>query len=442
MAEKVLMIALSPTMEEGTIVRWNKKEGEKVEPGDLLCEVETDKATMEYESPSEGILLKVIVPEGASAKVADPIAIMGEKGEDISGLVAEVAASEPAQPAAAVPAAEGPPVGAPAAGAPELEQPVPTAQSPVSTPIETGRIKASPLARKMADERGVDLRRVRGTGPEGRIVKRDIETIQPEAVQPGAIQPGAVSLSLTDIPSPGEALVAMPAVIAERIPVSGKRKIIAQRLAESKFQAPHYYLRLSIAMDDVMAARAKLNARLKEKVSLNAFLIKFVAEALEKHGVVNASWNGDYILRFGTVDIGLAVAVPDGLITPVVRDCGGKGILAIENDLNALIPKAKEGKLLPEEYKGATFTITNLGSYGIEDFTAIINPPGSAILALGMIQKQQVVVTSKTGEDEVQIKSMMRACMSCDHRVVDGASGAAFLSDLKAMIENPIEVLY
>jgi len=435
MAEKVLMIALSPTMEEGTIVRWNKREGEKVEPGDLLCEVETDKATMEYESPSEGILLKVIVPEGASAKVADPIAIMGEKGEDISGLVAEVAATKPAQPAAAVPLAEGPPVGAAVAGAPELEQPVPTAQSPA--PIETGRIKASPLARKMADERGVDLRRVRGTGPEGRIVKRDIETIQPEA-----IQPGAVSLSLTDIPSPGEALVAMPAVIAERIPVSGKRKIIAQRLAESKFQAPHYYLKLSIAMDDMMAARAKLNARLKEKVSLNAFLIKFVAEALERHGVVNASWNGDYIFKFGTVDIGLAVAVPDGLITPVVRDCGGKGILAIESDLNALIPKAKEGKLLPEEYKGATFTITNLGSYGIEDFTAIINPPGSAILALGVIQKQQVVVTSKTGEDEVQIKSMMRVSMSCDHRVVDGASGAAFLSDLKAMIENPIEVLY
>jgi pyruvate dehydrogenase E2 component (dihydrolipoamide acetyltransferase) len=294
----------------------------------------------------------------------------------------------------------------------------------------------------MADERGVDLRGVRGTGPDGRIVKRDIETYQPGAVQPGAIQPGDLSLSISDMPSPGESLVAMPAVVAERIPVSGKRKIIAERLAESKFQAPHYYLRLSIAMDDVMAARTKLNARLKDKVSFNAFIMKFVAKALERHSMVNASWNGDHILRFGTVDIGLAVAVPDGLITPVVRDCGSKGILAIEKDLKILIPKAKEGKLLPEEYKGATFTITNLGSYGIEDFTAIINPPGSAILALGMIQKQQVVVTSKTGEDLVQIKSMMKASMSCDHRVVDGVLGAAFLSDLKAMMENPVEVLY
>jgi len=431
MADKVLMIALSPTMEEGTIVRWNKKEGEKVESGDLLCEVETDKATMEYESPSDGTLLKVIVAEGASAKVADPIAIMGEKGEDISSLVAEVAASESEQPAAGVPTGVATPADAPAAATPS------TAHSPVSAAIETGRIKASPLARKMADERGVDLRNVRGTGPEGRIVKRDIETLQPEAVQPEAI-----SFSIGDMPSPGESLVAMPAVVAERIPVSGKRKIIAQRLADSKFQAPHYYLKLSIAMDDVMAARAKLNARLKEKVSLNAFIIKFVAGALERHGMVNASWNGDHILRFGSVDIGLAVAVPDGLITPVVRDCGGKGILAIENDLKVLIPKAKDGKLLPEEYKGATFTITNLGSYGIEDFTAIINPPGSAILALGVIQKQQVVVTSKSDGDTVQIKSMMKASMSCDHRVIDGASGAAFLSDLKAMIENPIEVLY
>ncbi len=429
MAEKVLMIALSPTMEEGTIVRWNKKEGEKVDSGDLLCEVETDKATMEYESPSEGTLLKVIVPEGASAKVADTIAIMGEAGEDISALVEETA--KPSEPAIETPTVETP-AGTPAA--------VAGSQTGLSREAPAGlgrprRIKASPLARKMADERGIDLRTVRGSGPAGRIVKRDIESFQP-------VQPGAVSFALSDLPSPGEPLVAMPAMVAERIPVTGKRKIIAQRLTESKLQAPHYYLKLSIAMDDVMAARVRLNARQSEKISLNAFILKFVAEALKRNTMVNASWNGDHILKFGTVDIGLAVAVPDGLITPVVRDCGSKGILAIEKDLKVLIPRAQEGKLLPEEYKGATFTISNLGSFGIEDFTAIINPPGSAILALGMIQKQQVVVTLPSGEDTVQIKSMMKVSMSCDHRVVDGASGAAFLSDLKAMMENPIQVLY
>jgi pyruvate dehydrogenase E2 component (dihydrolipoamide acetyltransferase) len=247
---------------------------------------------------------------------------------------------------------------------------------------------------------------------------------------------------MIDMPSPGEPLVPMPALVEEKIPVSGKRKVIAQRLAESKFQAPHYYLKLSIAMDQIMEARRTLNSKLSEKVSLNAFILKFVAEALKRHGMVNASWNGDYILKFVTVDIGLAVAVPDGLITPVVRDCGRKGILAIEKDLKVLIPKAQDGKLLPEEYKGATFTVTNLGSFGIEEFTAIINPPGSAILALGMIQKQQVVVTSRSGDDSVQVKALMKVTMSCDHRVVDGATGAAFLSDLKAMMENPIQILY
>jgi pyruvate dehydrogenase E2 component (dihydrolipoamide acetyltransferase) len=212
---------------------------------------------------------------------------------------------------------------------------------------------------------------------------------------------------------------------------------------ESKFSAPHYYLKLTIAMDDLMAARKRLNARREHKVSLNAFIIKFTAEAIKRHPMVNAGWQGDFIQKFGTVDIGLAVAVSDGLITPVVRDCGNKGILAIEEDLKVLIPKAQAGKLLPEEYQGATFTISNLGSYGIEDFTAIINPPGAAILALGMIQKQQVVVAAASdGADAVEIQSLMKVSLSCDHRVIDGATGAAFLSNLKGMMENPIEALY
>jgi pyruvate dehydrogenase E2 component (dihydrolipoamide acetyltransferase) len=426
MAEKVLMIALSPTMEEGTIVRWNKKEGETVGSGDLLCEVETDKATMDYESPLEGTLLKVLVPEGGSAKVADPIAIMGEKGEDISALLEEVAAEQALKPAAVI---QEPGVSTAAA----LTSTMRASGEPVEpTPMRAARAKASPLARKMARESGVDLNMVSGTGPDGRIVKRDIE----------GRRHSELSIPIADLPSPGEPLVGMPAVVEERIPVTGKRKVIAQRLAESKLQAPHYYLRLSIAMDGIMSARARLNAGLEERVSLNAFIIKFVAEALKKHGMVNSSWQEDHILKFGTIDIGLAVAVPDGLITPVVRDCGSRGILAIESDLKVLIPKAREGKLLPEEYKGATFTITNLGAFGIEDFTAIINPPGSAILALGAIQKQQVIVTSETGEDTTQIRSLMKVTMSCDHRVIDGATGAGFLSSLKAMMENPIEVLY
>jgi pyruvate dehydrogenase E2 component (dihydrolipoamide acetyltransferase) len=426
MAEKVLMIALSPTMEEGTIVRWNKKEGETVGSGDLLCEVETDKATMDYESPLEGTLLKVLVPEGGSAKVADPIAIMGEKGEDISALLEEVAAEEALKPAAVI---QEPGVSTAAA----LTSTMRASGEPVEpAPMRAARAKASPLARKMARESGVDLNMVSGTGPDGRIVKRDIE----------GRRHSELSIPIADLPSPGEPLVGMPAVVEERIPVTGKRKVIAQRLAESKLQAPHYYLRLSIAMDGIMSARARLNAGLEERVSLNAFIIKFVAEALKKHGMVNSSWQEDHILKFGTIDIGLAVAVPDGLITPVVRDCGSRGILAIESDLKVLIPKAREGKLLPEEYKGATFTITNLGAFGIEDFTAIINPPGSAILALGAIQKQQVIVTSETGEDTTQIRSLMKVTMSCDHRVIDGATGAGFLSSLKAMMENPIEVLY
>jgi pyruvate dehydrogenase E2 component (dihydrolipoamide acetyltransferase) len=270
----------------------------------------------------------------------------------------------------------------------------------------------------MAQERGIDLSLVKGTGPGGRIVKRDIEGYR--------------------------APVGLPvvALVTEKIPVSGKRKIAAQRLAESKFQAPHYYLKLSIAMDGLMEARKRLNERRDEKVSLNAYIIKFVAEALKKHPMVNAGWQGEYIQKFGSVDVGLAVAVADGLITPVVRDCGNKGVLEIEEDLKLLIPRARDGKLQPEEYQNATFTVTNLGSYGIEDFTAIINPPGSAILALGMIQKRQVVITEKSGEDTLKIQSLMKVSLSCDHRVVDGATGASFLSELKNMMENPIEALY
>ena len=418
MAEKILMMALSPTMEEGTIVRWNRKEGDAVKSGDLLCEVETDKATMEYESPASGTLLKVIVPEGAGARVADPIAIVGKEGEDISQLLEE------AKEAAGGDGRQAP--RGEAGG--ESEQPGEGAYAGGAGPV-----RSSPLARNLARQRGIDLGLVEGSGPAGRIIKRDIDSYA--GGRAGASVSSGAEIS--------------PSLVDELVPVSGKRKIIAQRLSESKFQAPHYYLKLSIFMDGVLEAREALNSRRKGKVSLNAFIMKLAAEALKRHPEVNASWMGDKIRRFGRIDMALAVAVPDGLMTPVVRSCGAKGILEIHEELNGLIEKTREGKLLPEDYSDATFTVTNLGSFGIEEFTAIINPPGSAILALGKIQRQIVLpdeVTPAAGsdgwKDQLELKSVLKATLSCDHRVVDGAVGAAFLADLKEMMENPISALY
>ncbi len=394
MAEKVLMIALSPTMESGTIGNWIKKEGDQVSSGDVLCEVETDKATMDYESLQEGVLLKILVPEGASADLEQPIAVIGDAGEDISSLLTEITAAEK-------PETKG-------------EEPVesPVQELPVQGSYEW--IPSSPLARIAAEQAGIDLSTVPGTGPGGRIVKRDVE----KAGKRGT--------------------AARPLLMEETRPVSQKRKIIARRLAESKFSAPHYYLRLSVAMDGMMKARKDLNARRKDKVSLNAFLIKFAAEAVRRHPVVNSSWGGDTIATYGNVDIGLAVAQHDGLITPVVRNCDSKGLLAIEEELKDLILRAQNNKLQPDEYSGATFTVTNLGSYGIEEFTAIINPPGSAILAVGSIKKEIVI----DEQDNQEVRSIMRLTLSCDHRVIDGAEGAAFLKDLKDFIEDPVKILY
>ena len=414
MAEQVLMLALSPTMEEGTIVKWHKKEGDPVAQSDIICEVETDKATMEYEAVDEGTLLKILVRDGGQARVGEPIAVVGEPGEDISGMLKEAEqkpepdASESAAPESAVPQVKA---------------------APSAPQVPAGELKASPLARKMATGHGIDIRVLRGSGPAGRIVKRDIENALRRAASYGP----AAAVGVQGPAASGK---------DERIRVSGKRKIIAQRLAESKFSAPHYYLRIDVDAGAMMAARQRLNARLPKdpagKVSPNAFLIKFVAETLKKYPVVNSSWQDDAILRFGRIDIALAVAQDDGLITPVVRDCGSKGIVQIDRDLKNLIDKAHNNKLTPDEYNGATFTISSLGTSGILEFTAIINPPGSAILAVGRIHKAPVV-----GDDgAIGVRSQMMLTLSCDHRVIDGAVGAAFLSDLKAFIEYPIEFLY
>jgi pyruvate dehydrogenase E2 component (dihydrolipoamide acetyltransferase) len=423
MPEKVLMIALSPTMETGTLARWRKKEGDAVASGDVLCEVETDKATMDYESTAEGTLLKILLLEGGQAKVGDTIAIVGKPGDDISGLLAEAgtapgpkaAASKPAPTAARPAAASRAPTPA-AAAAPA---------APVQAPAAAGRIKSSPLARKLAQQKGIDLRAVRGSGPGGRVVRRDLEGVAGGAAAGAAASAARAAAPILQ-PGPGDQV----------IPVSRMRQVIAKRLSDSMYTAPHYYLTVAVGMDELLAARARLNAGREKKISVNAFLMAIAARALTRHPRVNSTWNGETILQHATADIGLAVALPDGLITPLVRDCGHKGIAAIDAELADLIEKARAGKLAPQEYIGATFTISNLGASGIDEFTAIINPPGSAILAVGAARKEPVVEN-----DAVVIRQRMRVTLSCDHRIVDGAVGAAFLRELADMLENPLLAL-
>ncbi len=410
MAEKVLMLALSPTMEEGTIIKWLKKEGDAVKIGDVLCEVETDKASMDYESSQGGILLKIAVAEGGGAKVGEPIAIIGKKGEDISGLLAGPGRT-------AGPAASSAAVGAPGPAAAAVKVRETESGANGGAPGTSVRVKSSPLARVLAEQAGIDLARIQGTGPAGRVVKRDVESASASSVQAPSSQAGLRS---------------------ESVPVSGKRKVIAERLSQSMFSAPHYYVRLAVQADGLLRARSALNARREKKVSINAFLMKFAAEAIKRYPMVNSSWQGASIQLFGAADIGLAVAQPDGLITPVVRDCGSKGLLQIDAELSGLIERALANKLKPEEYGGATFTISNLGSFGIDEFTAVINPPGSAILAVGSIKKEPVVGP----DDRIEARTLMRLTLSCDHRVIDGALGANFLKYLGDIIEEPVRILY
>ena len=439
MAEKVLMLALSPTMETGTIVNWTKKEGDKVQEGDILCEVETDKATMEYESQNEGTFLKIVVPAGKEAAIGQTIAIIGETGEDVAPLMKEIEAEEAAAPAGSEQEAPELPVQEQAAGHRVVT--IADTQQPAS--VITGTlpegVRASPVARRLADQHSIDIRQVQGSGPEGRIVKRDIEAAALGGAAAKTMTPPAAAQGApAHAPSIAAAAHTPVEMTTQKIALSGKRKVIAQRLSESKFSAPHYYLRSIVAMDDLLQARKELNRRVPEKVSFNAFLIKFVAEALRRHPIVNAGWQSDHILQYGRADIALAVAQPDGLITPIVRDCWNRGILTIDAELKVLIDKAKNNKLKPEEFTGATFTITNLGSYGIHDFTAVINPPGSAILAVGEARREPVV----GDDDEIEIRTNTVLSLSCDHRVIDGAEGALFMQDLRGMMENPIQVLY
>ncbi len=430
MAEVIRMPRLSDTMEEGNIVAWYKKEGDKVERGDLLAEIETDKATMEFESLWEGVLLHIAVKEGP-VPVNGVIAVIGQEGEDWKAAIeAEESAAATAQPKKeeAAPTTASPT--APATGQPASDQ-------PASAQGEHGRIKASPLARSMARQAGIDLSQIKGTGEHGRIVKRDVEAYLQQQRQAPAATPAPRPAPAAPSPQAAPAFAAtIEGDTYEDVPVSQMRKTIARRLSESKFTAPHFYLTVEIDMGKAIEWRKQINAVAPEKISFNDLVIKACAMALKQHPAVNSSWLGDKIRRHKVVHIGVAVAVEDGLLVPVIRHADMKSLSQIHSEVRTLAAKARERKLQPDEMQGNTFTISNLGMFGIEEFTAIINPPDACILAVGSIVEKPVVKdgTIKPGH-------MMKVTLSCDHRVVDGATGAQFLQTLKGILENPIRLL-
>ncbi len=416
MAEIVLMPKLSDTMTEGVVAEWHKQVGDEVASGELLAEIETDKATMEFESFYDGVLLHIGVDKGGNAPVNAVLAIIGEKGEDVEAILAEAEKAAPAAEEATEAAAPAP--------APAAQVPTPTpAPAPAPAPAaasvaeSNGRVFASPLAKKMANEKGIDLSSVQGTGENGRIVKRDIDHYVPYV--------GA---------SKKRGFVGTESFTDET--VSQMRKTIARRLSESKNTAPHFYLTLDIDMDAAMSLRKQLNALEGIKISFNDMVIKAVGLALREHPNVNSSWYGDFIRRNEHIHIGVAVAVDEGLLVPVVRFADGKEMQEIGAEVRELAGKAKSKKLQPHEWEGNTFTISNLGMFGIEEFTAIVNPPDSCILAVGGIKNIPVV---KDGA--VVPGNVMKVTLSCDHRVVDGATGAAFLQTFKELMENPIALV-
>ena len=426
-AKEIRMPLLSDTMTEGKIVSWNKAVGDKVKADDVLCEVETDKATMEVVGYEEGTLLYIGVEAGNAAKVNEIIAIVGKEGTDVSAFVAAEKSGANAGTAAPAQATDN---GQPAT---EAAQPATNNLQPATTnpqQQDNDRIKASPLAKKLAAEKGIDLTQVSGTGDNGRITKKDIDSFVPSAAKPAAASTAA---------APAASVAAFTPAGQEGhtdIPLTQMRKVIARRLGESKFSAPHFYLTMEINMDNAMAARTAMNEVSPVKISFNDMLIKACAVALRQHPDVNSSWMGDFIRQNHHIHIGSAVAMPEGLIVPVIRFADQKSLSQIAADAKALYAKAKDKKLQPNEFSGNTFTISNLGMMDIEEFTAIINPPDSAILAVGRIK--EVVV--KKG-DGFGVTNVMKVTLSCDHRSVDGAVGAAFLQTLKKYMENPVTML-
>jgi len=425
--EVVLMPRLSDTMTEGVIAGWQKQVGDTVKKGDVLADIETDKATMELESYKDGVLLYQGAKAGEKILVNDLLCIIGQPGQNITDIVAASKNGGSATPAAAAPAsAPAAPASAPAA---------PTAAAPVAeTVVNEGRIFASPLAKKIATEKGIDLRYVKGTGDNGRITKSDIDSYTPGTAAPAAA-PAQAAAPAKAATAP---VVSVPAgeVSFVDAPVSQMRKVIARRLSESLFTAPHFFLTMSIDMDAAIAARTKINEVAKAKISFNDMVLKATALSLKQHPKVNSSWLGDTIRTNYHVNIGVAVAVEDGLLVPVVRFADGKSLSQIGAEVKDFAQKAKDKKLQPSDWEGSTFTISNLGMYGIEEFTAIINPPDACILAVGGISQVPVV---KNGQ--VVPGNVMKVTLSCDHRVVDGATGSAFLQTLKGLLEEPVRML-
>ncbi len=439
-ASVIRMPKMSDTMTEGVLVSWLKKVGDKVKSGDILAEVETDKATMELESYEDGTLLYTGVNAGDSVAVDAVIAIIGEEGADYKALLEGGASDnkgtadtqerqENAQTDAAIAAS----TGAVTSGKVEETKVPATGAAVTSAPAETnGRIKASPLAKKLAKEKGINLTQVKGTGEGGRIVLRDIESFTPGAVAP---QPAAAPQVAAPQAAPA-AIPGAPGEAYEEVAVSQMRKVIARRLAESKFTAPHFYLTMEIDMDKAIEARASINEVSPVKVSFNDLVIKAAAAALRQHPAVNSSWLGDKIRYNKHINIGVAVAVEEGLLVPVVRNADYKSLSTIAAEVKDLGGRAKSKKLQPSDWEGNTFTISNLGMFGIEEFTAIINPPDACIMAVGGIKQTPVV---RNGN--IQIGNVMKVTLSCDHRVVDGAVGSAFLQTFKNLLENPVRIL-
>ena len=431
MATEILMPALSPTMEEGTLAKWLVKEGDAVKSGQILAEIETDKATMEFEAVDEGVIGKILVAEGTGGvKVNTPIAVLLDEGEDASSVAAPKAAE--AEAPAAAPASPPAPAAAPAAA-----------------PAGGARVFASPLARRIAKEKGIDLTAVKGSGPHGRIVRADVEGAQAGAAKPAAA-PAAAEAAKPTAPA---ASAAMPTGmeadtvlkmyadrVFEEVPLDGMRRTIAARLTEAKQTIPHFYLRREVRLDALMAFREQLNKQLEGrgvKLSVNDFIIKACAMALQAVPNANAVWAGDRMLRLKSSDVAVAVAVEGGLFTPVLRDADKKSLSALSAEMKDLAARAKSKKLAPHEYQGGSFAISNLGMMGIENFDAVINPPHGSILAVGAGVKKPVVLADGT----IGVATVMSMTLSVDHRVIDGALGAEFLKAVIEALENPMVML-
>jgi pyruvate dehydrogenase E2 component (dihydrolipoamide acetyltransferase) len=424
MATNILMPALSPTMTEGNLARWLKQEGDRIKAGDVIAEIETDKATMEVEAVDEGILGRILVPAGTQAvKVNDVIAVLVEAGE-------AVPAAGAAPKAAAAPAAAPAPVAAPAAAAP----------APIAAPASGDRVFASPLARRMAAQAGVDISKIAGSGPNGRIVKADVDAALSRGPAPAAAT--APAAAPAQVAAPRSAAPVAITAPHTAVPNSSMRKVIARRLAESRATIPHFYVSTDVEIDALLKIRADLNARSPKdgpgayKLSVNDLVIKATAVTLRRFPNVNAMWTEDAILQLHDVDISVAVSIPDGLITPIVKNADIKGLAAISNEMKDLAARAKAGKLKPEEFQGGGFSISNMGMYGVRDFAAIINPPQAGILAVSAGEQRPVV---KNGA--LAIATVMTLTLSVDHRVIDGALAAEFLQALKRNIEDPLSLM-